>query len=331
MNLTTNYLGLELKHPFIAGASMMSQRLDGLKELEDGGASAVVLHSLFEEQITNLQGGMQTYIEEAGRGFAEVNSFFPSTFNFSHGPDQYLEHIRKAKQALNIPVIASINGIYEGTWMDYSKWMEEAGADALELNLYMVPTSGLESSFELEVRMLNIISHVVKHVKIPVAVKISPYITSLAHFARRVEQEGAKAMVLFNRFYQPDIDIENLEMSSKLELSNSSELLLRLRWAAVLRSNSDNLQLALSGGIHRVDDAVKALMSGADVLQVVSCLLQRGKGYTQELVNGLQHWLVEHEYHSIEQMRGSMSYRNCPEPEVIERANYMKVLQSFKV
>jgi dihydroorotate dehydrogenase (fumarate) len=331
MKLTTNYLGLELKNPFIAGASLMSQSLDGLKELEDGGASAIVLHSLFEEQITNQHGGMQAYIEDAGRGFAEVNSFFPSTFDFSHGPDQYLEHIRKAKETLGVPVIASINGIYEGTWMDYAKWMEDAGADALELNLYMVPTSGLESSFELEVRMLNIISHVVNHIKIPVAVKISPYISSLAHFARRVEQEGAKALVLFNRFYQPDIDIENLEMKSKLELSNSSELLLRLRWASVLSSNSDNLQLSVSGGIHSVEDAVKALMCGADSLQIVSCLLQRGKDYTQILVDALRLWLQENEYNSLEQLRGSMSYRNCPEPEVIERANYMKVLQSFKV
>ena len=331
MNLKTNYLGLELKHPFIAGASMMSQRIEDLKALEDGGAAAVVLHSLFEEQINNVHGGMQAYIEEAGRGFAEVNSFFPTTFNFAHGPDQYLEHIRKAKKALGIPVIASINGIHEGTWLDYAKWMEEAGADALELNLYMVPTSGLESGSDIENHMLKIISHVVKHVKIPVSVKISPYFASLAHFARQIEEKGAKSLVLFNRFYQPDIDIENMEMMSKLELSTSAELLPRLRWVSVLRSNSLHMQLAVSGGVHRVDDAVKALMAGADAVQLVSCLLQRGKNYTQEMEKGLQHWLVEHEYHSLEQLRGSMSYKNCPEPEVIERANYMKVLQSFKV
>jgi len=329
MKLDTNFLGIQLPHPFIAGASPLSYQIDSLKHLEDGGVSAVVLHSLFEEQISNQQNGIDSYIKGMENQYAESTSFFPSNLDFEYAPDEYLKHVQLAKESLGVPVIASINGVNLGTWVEYAKLIADAGADALELNLYSVPTSIEDSGADLEKRMLAIVEQVSHEVSIPVAVKLSPYFTSLAHFASQCEERGAKGLVLFNRFYQPDIDIEELDISNKIDLSRSADLLLRLRWLSVIRGNSANIDLAASGGVHTIEDAIKALMCGANVLQLVSVLFKRGLEQPKTLAEGLKRWLEEHEYESLLQMVGSMSYRNCPNPEAMERANYMKVLRTF--
>jgi dihydroorotate dehydrogenase (fumarate) len=329
MKLDTTYLGLKLDHPFIAGASPLSYQIDSLKHLQDGGVSAVVLHSLFEEQISNQQRGIDSFIKGMEDQYAESTSFFPASLDFEYLPEEYLKHITAAKEALDIPVIASINGINLGTWVEYAKWIVDAGADALELNLYSVPTSPEVSGTDLEKRMLAIIEQITHDVKIPVSVKLSPYFTSLANFASKCEDRGAKGLVLFNRFYQPDIDIDNLDIKNQLNLSRSSDLLLRLRWLSVLRGNSSNVDLAASGGVHTVEDAIKALMCGANVVQLVSVLFKRGLEQPKSLIESLKRWLEENEYESLLQMIGSMSYQNCPDPEAMERANYMKVLRTF--
>ena len=330
MNITTTYLGLELEHPFVAGAGPLSYHIDTLKQLEDGGASAVVLHSLFEEQITHQQDGIDQYIHDMEDTYAEATSFFPSSFEFRYGPEEYLEHLHSAKEQLKIPVIGSLNGIKEGTWGHYAQLIQQAGADALELNLYSVPTRRDESSGELESRMLRIVTSVREATNLPLAVKLSPYITSLAHFCDALSQSGADAVVLFNRFYQPDINLEELEMEPSLKLSDPSELLLRLRWLSVLRGSCPDLQLSCSGSVHSVEDGIKALMCGADSVQLVSAILQQGPKTIHGLRTALSTWLEEHEYESLGQLKGSMSLRNCPNPEALERANYMKVLQSFR-
>lgn len=329
MKLDTNYLGLQLDHPFIAGASPLSYQLDSLKHLEDGGVSAVVLHSLFEEQISNQQRGIDAFIKGMEDQYAESTSFFPSSLDFEYVPDEYLKHVSAVKEALDIPVVASINGINVGTWVEYAKWIAEAGADAIELNLYSVPTSPEESGDELEKRMLAIVEQVTRDVNIPVAIKLSPFFTSLANFAKKCEERGAKGLVLFNRFYQPDIDIENLDIRNHLDLSRSADLLTSLRWLSVVRGNSNEIDLAASGGVHTVEDAIKALMCGANVVQLVSVLFKRGMEQPKSLIESLKRWLEENEYESLVQMIGSMSYRNCPDPEAMERANYMKVLRAF--
>lgn len=329
MKLDTTYLNLHLDHPFIAGASPLSYELDSLQRIEQGGASAVVLHSLFEEQISHQQHGIDQFIKGMEDQYAESTSFFPSNLEFEYQPEEYLKHLRAAKDLLSIPVIASINGIHVGTWVDYAKWLEEAGADALELNLYSVPTSPYESGQDVENRMLDVLEMVTQRVKVPVAVKISPFFSSLSHFADQCQRRGAKGIVLFNRFLQPDIDIEELDVNPHLELSSSAELLPRLRWLSVIRGNNENLDLAATGGVHTVEDAVKALMCGATSIQLVSSLLRHGANHATTLKEGLVHWLKDHEYESYQQLLGSMSYRNCPNPEAMERANYMKVLRSF--
>jgi dihydroorotate dehydrogenase (fumarate) len=328
MDLSTTYLGLRLAHPLMPGASPMVDDLDTVKRLEDAGASAIVMRSLFEEQIVREQMGAHRNLDGHSDAFAEALSYVPPTSVFAMGPDTYLEQLRRIRAAVSVPVIASLNGTTPGGWTRYARLMEQAGAHALELNLYVIPTDPDETSASLEDRLLATVSGVVTAVQIPVAVKLSPFFTSLPSFARHLSGAGVRGAVLFNRFYQPDIDVEELDVARTLHLSDSSELLLRLRWLAVL-SGRTPLSLAASGGVHTTLDAVKALMSGAHAVQLVSALLRHGPGYLREVIDGLRSWMEEHEYESTAQLTGSMSLARCPEPSAYERANYMTLLQSF--
>jgi dihydroorotate dehydrogenase (fumarate) len=328
MDLKTTYLGLELPHPFIAGASPLGKSLDRARSVEDAGASALVLHSLFEEQFARYQAGQEAHVEQYENTYSEATSYFASTVEYHFGPDQYLEHLRSVKEALDIPVIASLNGTRPGTWVEYARNMQDAGADAIELNLYYQPNVAEESASAVEARLLDIVKAVCASMDLPVAVKLSPFFTSLPNFAEQLKLAGAKAAVLFNRFYQPDIDLDELETIPFLELSNSSELLLRLRWLAMLFGRQE-LDLSVTGGVHTFMDAAKSLMAGASTVQLVSCLLKKGPARLGELKLDLEAWMEEKEYRDLQQMIGSMSYVNAPNPESIERANYLKILQSW--
>ena len=328
MDLSTSYLGLHLAHPLMPGASPLVDDLDHVKRLEDAGASAIVMRSLFEEQIVREQMGAYRNLDGHDGASAEALSYVPPTSVDAMGPDTYLEQLRRIRAAVGVPVIASLNGTTPGGWTSYARLMEQAGAHAIELNLYVIPTDPDESAGALEDRLLAAVTSVVGSVSIPVAVKLSPFFSSLPHFARRVAAAGAKGVVLFNRFYQPDIDVEELDVARTLHLSDSSELLLRLRWLALL-SGRTPLSLAAIGGVHTSIDAVKAMMSGAHAVQLVSALLRHGPGYLREVIDGVRSWMEEHEYESTAQLTGSMSLARCPEPSAYERANYMTLLQSF--
>ena len=330
MNLQTTYLGLNLKNPVMPGASPLVDQLDNVRRLEDAGAAAIVMHSLFEEQITREQISEFYHTESAAESFSEATSYFPRMEDYALGPDRYLEQIRKIKSMVDIPVIGSLNGTSLGGWTEQAKLIEQAGADALELNVYYIATDPDEPGTSVESRTIDILQAVKDEVKIPIAVKLSPYFSSPGHFAKQLDATGAAGLVLFNRFYQPDIDIEELEAAPRLELSNSTELRLRLRWAAILHGRI-HADIAVGGGVHTVEDIVKAIMCGATVTQVVSSLLKYGPSHIGSLIQGLRHWLEDHEYESVEQMRGSMSLRNCPDPSAFERANYLRVLQLWKV
>jgi dihydroorotate dehydrogenase (fumarate) len=327
MDLSTTYLGLRLPHPFVPGASPLVDDLDTVRRLEDAGAAAIVMHSLFEEQIAREQIATARHLDTAVES-AEALTYLPDTDAFALGPEEYLEHIHKLKAVVSIPVIASLNGATEGGWLGYARLIENAGADALELNVYSLATDFTESSEMIERRTLHMLASVKRSIGIPVAVKLSPFYTSLSHFAHRLDGHGVDGIILFNRFYQPDIDVETLEVSPTLRLSDPSELLLRLRWLAIL-SGRIKASLAVTGGVHSVLDAVKAVMAGADAVQVVSTLLRHGPDHLTNLRRDLALWLEEHEYESLEQMKGSMSLLRCPNPAAHERANYMSVLQSW--
>ncbi|MBC8128485.1 MAG: dihydroorotate dehydrogenase-like protein [Gloeobacteraceae cyanobacterium ES-bin-144] len=330
MDLTTNYLGLTLKNPVMPGASPLVDQLDSVRRLEDAGAAAVVMHSLFEEQITNDQIAEFAHTENPAESFSEAVSYFPHMDDYVLGPDRYLEQIARIKESVDIPVIGSLNGISLGGWTDHARLIEQAGADALELNVYYVATDPDEPGVAVEKRTLDILQAVKESITIPVAVKLSPFFSSPGHFAKQLDALGAAGVILFNRFYQPDIDIEELEATHRLDLSNSTELRLRLRWAAILHGHL-KADIAVSGGVHTVEDIIKAIMCGANAVQVVSCLLKYGPSHIGSLINGLSHWLEDHDYESIDQMRGSMSLQHCPDPTVFERANYLRVLQLWKV
>lgn len=330
MNLATTYLGLPLKNPVMPGASPLVDQLDNVRRLEDAGAAAVVLHSLFEEQITNEQIAEFAHIENPAESFSEAMSYFPNMDDYALGPDRYLDQISRIKESVEIPVIASLNGVTKGGWIDYARLIQDAGADALELNVYYVATDPDEAGTAVENRTLDILTAVRESVTIPVATKLSPFFSSPGHFAKQLDALGTAGVILFNRFYQPDIDIEELEATPRLDLSNSTELRLRLRWAAILHGHL-KADIAVSGGVHTVEDIIKAIMCGASVVQVVSCLLKYGPSHIGSLITGLSQWLEEHEYKSVGEMRGSMSLRHCPDPSVFERANYLRVLQLWKV
>jgi dihydroorotate dehydrogenase (fumarate) len=288
------------------------------------------MHSLFEEQITKDQLAEFAHTENPAESFSEATSYFPRMEDYAFGPDRYLEQISRIKASVDIPVIGSLNGISLGGWIDHARLIEQAGADALELNVYYVATNPDESGTEVEKRTLDILEAVKASVTIPVAVKLSSYFSSPGHFAKQLDARGAAGVVMFNRFYQPDIDIEELEATHRLDLSNSTELRLRLRWAAILHGHL-KADIAVSGGVHTTEDIIKAIMCGANVVQVVSSLLKYGPSHIGSLIAGLRNWLEDHEYESVDQMRGSMSLKNCPDPSVFERANYLRVLQLWKV
>jgi dihydroorotate dehydrogenase (fumarate) len=318
------------------GACPLVDDLDAVRRLEDAGAAAIVMHSLFEEQLLHEE--MCSMHLDLHEGlYPESLSFLPMRGGFdmdvdqiiSLGPDQYLSQLRRIKEAVGIPVIASLNGTTPGGWTEYSRLIEQAGADALELNVYYVATDPAETAEQVESRVLDIVRSVRRIVRIPIAVKISPFYTSLAHLATQVGELGAEGLVLFNRFYQPDLDLEQLEAVPKLHFSDSSELLLRLRWLAILAGNFTG-SLAASGGVHTSHDALKAVMAGADAVQVVSALLQHGPEYLRILREGMAQWLEQHEYDSLRQLQRSMSLQRCPDPQAFERGNYVRVLQSWR-
>lgn len=330
MNLETKYLGLNLKNPVMPGASPLVDQIDNIRRLEDAGAAAIVMHSLFEEQITKQQISEFYHTESYAESSSEAASYFPQMEDYALGPDRYLEQISQIKEMCGIPVIGSLNGVSLGGWTNHAKLIEQAGADALELNVYYIATDPDEPGTSVESRTMYILQAVLDAVKIPVSVKLSPYFSSPGHFAKQLDALGARGLVLFNRFYQPDIDIEELEAAPRLELSNSTELRLRLRWAAILHGHL-KADLAIGGGVHSAEDIIKAIMCGANVVQVVSSLLKYGPSHIGALIHGLSRWLEEHDYESIDQMRGCMSLKKCPDPSAFERANYLRVLQLWKV
>ena len=329
MDLSTRYLGLELSHPLMPGASPMVDDLDTVKRLEDAGASAIVMHSLFEEQISREQVTAFRHTESHEQSFAEALSFFPTSDVFALGPHEYLEQLRRIKEAVKVPVIASLNGYSLGGWLEYAALMQTAGADALELNVYQLATDPDESAETVEARTIDMVKAVREAVKLPLAVKLSPFYTALGHFAQRLDEAGVNGLVLFNRFYQPEIDIEELKVRRALHLSRSSELPLRQRWLAIL-SGRLRASLAVSGGVHTVVDVIQSVMTGAHAVQIVSALLQRGPDHLAVLRQELTQWLEEHEYDSLRQMQGSMNLESCPDPRVYERANYMMMLQGWR-
>jgi dihydroorotate dehydrogenase (fumarate) len=329
MDLSARYLGLELENPFVVGASPLADDVDEARRLEDAGASAIVMRSLFEEQIVREQVAAFLHTEMHGESFAEALSYFPSPSRFVFGPEEYLDHLRRLKEALHIPVIASLNGTSPGGWMDYPPLMEKMGADALEVNLYPLALDPEVSGLALEESSLQAIREVRRSVRIPVAVKLSPFYSSLANFAQRLDAEGVNGLVMFNRFYQPDIDVENLQVRETLQLSSAAELPLRLRWVAAL-CGKVRASLAVTGGVHNAADVLKSVMAGADAVQLVSALLRHGPARLKGLRAELEQWMTEHEWTSLKQMKGNMSLARCPDPAVYERANYMLILQGWR-
>ncbi len=330
MNLQTQYLGFELKHPIIAGASPLPDDLDKVRALEDGGIAAITMYSLFEEQITQNIVGSEAHIGNYENSFSEAASYFPEVDLLERGVDVYLDQVQKVKAAVDVPVIGSLNGTREGEWVNYASLIESAGADALELNLYFLPTEMEESAAELEDRCIRIVQAVDARIQVPLAVKISPFFTALPHFAKRLAAAGADSLVCFNRFYQPDIDVDELDIRPMIDLSHSQELRLRLRWLAFLSGRIDT-QLVVSGGVHNGIDVAKALMAGADAVQIVSSLLINGPEQVKSMLDELCKWMEKKGYNSIDELRGCMNYLRCPDPEALERANYMRVLKSWRV
>jgi dihydroorotate dehydrogenase (fumarate) len=331
MKLDVNYLGLKLKSPLMLGASPLTDQLDYVKKFEDAGAAAIVLRSLFEEQIEMEERAFHFHVESHADSSAEASSgFLPKFTDFAFDSERYLDHIRKIKESVKVPVIGSLNGITSGGWEHYSKLIEEAGADALELNFYDLPTEPNNSCLEVEQRYIEILKNIRMMVKIPLSIKLSPFFSSLPHFVHQLTAAGADGLVLFNRLYQPEIDIENLQVKPSLYLSDSSELPLRLRWLAILEPHFKG-SMAVAGGVHTIADVIKAIMAGATTTQMVSALMKNGPVHFARLESELKKWLVEHEYESIDQLRGSMSLRTCPDPSAFGRTNYMKILHGWNV
>jgi len=328
IDLSTTYLGLKLRNPLVASSSPMCEDVGNIRRMEDAGAGAVVLHSLFEEQIALESDELDESIARGSELSPEAITQFPELRNRVMGPDQYLSHIVKCKQAVRIPVIASLNGTTNGGWLSYAKQMEQAGADALELNIYYIPVDPDRTGEQVEQQYVDLVKAVKSEVRIPVAVKLGPFFSSMANMARKLDAAGANGLVLFNRFYQPDYDLEQLEVVPNLILSNSHELFLRLHWIAVIYG-SIKADMALTGGVHTATDVVKSMMAGARVAMMTSALLKRGISYLDTLSTELLIWMGEHEYDSIRQMQGSMSRNAVPQPGAFERANYMKVLGSY--
>lgn len=329
MDLTTKYLGLRLNNPIVPSASPLSYSVDSMKRLEDAGAAAVVMYSLFEEQITHEQAELNHYLSYGTESYAEALTYFPEAEDYNVGPEEYVELVRKAKEALSIPVIGSLNGISSGGWISYAKKIEEAGADALELNIYYIPTDPKLTSQEVEERYLDILQTVKRSISIPVAMKLSPFFSAMGNMAHRLDAAGVNGLVLFNRFYQPDINLEELEVQANVILSTPQALRLPLRWIAILHGRL-KADLAATSGIHTAEDVLKVIMAGADVTMMCSALLKHGPQHIATVLSDIRNWMLEHEYVSISQMKGSMSQKSVADPSAFERANYMKALHSFK-
>lgn len=327
-DLSTTYLGLRLTSPVVASASPLTGELDSLLELERHGAGAAVLPSLFEEQIEHEQLDVHELLEYATDSFGEALTWFPELDDYNTGPDAYLEHLARAKAALRIPVIASLNGVSSGGWLRYARLCEEAGADALELNVYAVETDAEAPASQVEARTVALVREVRAAVAIPLAVKVAPFYSAFAHMATQLEEAGADGLVLFNRFVQPDIDLDTLTITPRLVLSTATELRLPLRWIAILRGRV-GLSLAGTSGVHDWEGALKLLLAGADVAMVASAVLARGPGVVAEIITGVSEWMIEREYESVEQLKGSMSQTSGPDPAAFERGNYMRALVSY--
>jgi dihydroorotate dehydrogenase (fumarate) len=328
MTLTTPYLGLKLAHPFILGASPVTGHLDNVRRAEDGGCAAIVMHSLFEEQVAETAAGKQPGFEQAAREFLSTLSHFSRPERFPLGPEEYLEQLRRIKAAVSVPVIGSLNGVGSDGWLTYARLIEEAGADALELNVYYLSTSIRESSADIEARIESLVRKLKGLIRIPIAVKLSPFFTAFGALAVRLEAAGAGGLVFFNRYYQPDVDIDTLETLPNLHLSTSAELLLRLRWLGIL-SEHVKISLAVTGGVHSVMDGIKAVLSGAHAVQMVSAVLQQGPQHFREMEQGLSSWMTRHKYDSIEAFRGSLNLSRWGDPMHFERVGYFQMLHSW--
>ena len=328
IDLSTRYLGMPLKHPIVASASPLTGSIDSLKRLEDAGIAAVVLPSLFEEQIEHEEMSTHNLMLYGAELSPEARGFFPEQQHYNTGPDRYLTLIADARKALSVPVIASLNGYTPGGWTAMAKQLEQAGANAIELNVYFLATKLDDSSAAVEARYIDLVQSVARQVKIPIAVKVAPYFSAMANMASRLAQAGAAGLVLFNRFLQPDIELDELQVAPHLMLSTSDELRLALRWIAILHGRVAT-SLAATGGAHTPEDVLKLLLAGADCVMLASSLLKKGPSHVGTLVRGVTDWLVEREYSSVEQMKGSLSQQACPDPDAFERANYMKALTSY--
>ena len=330
MDLTTNYLGLKLRSPLVPSAAQpLTENVDNIKRMEDAGAAAIVMHSLFEEQLSQERRQLYENLTQGTESFAEAQTFFPEPSEFHVGPELYLQNIAQAKKSVKIPIIASLNGSTPGGWVRYAKEIEQAGADGIELNVYWIPADPTLTSTQVEDTYVEILRSVKAQVTIPVAMKLSPFFTSFANMAKRLDDAGADGLTLFNRFYQPDIDLELLEVTPNILLSTPMAMRLPLRWIAILRGQV-GASLAATSGIHRATDAVKMLMVGADVTMLCSTLLRNGIKHITTLENELSAWLEEHEYDSVQQLQGSLSQKNCPDPAEFERAQYMRAIASYQ-
>jgi dihydroorotate dehydrogenase (fumarate) len=328
MDLRTTYMGLSLKHPIVASASPLSEKLDNIKRMEDAGAAAVVMFSLFEEQIKRENAAIEHLITAGTNSFAESLSYFPDFEDYETGPEEYLKLLRQATESVDIPVIGSLNGVTNEGWVDTARMMQEAGASGIELNIYYIPANLYITGRDVEQRYLDILKAVKGSVSIPVALKLSPFFSGMGNMARQFDEAGADALVLFNRFYQPDFDLEKLDVMVNLELSTPSEIRLPLLWIAVLYGRI-NASLAATRGVHSPTEAIKYLMAGADAVMTTSALLRHGIGFLTTLVDGLRSWMEDREYESVQQMKGSMSQINCLDPGAFERANYIKIIESY--
>ncbi|MHB1085096.1 MAG: dihydroorotate dehydrogenase-like protein [Thiobacillus sp.] len=328
IDLSTDYLGIKLKNPLVPSASPLSKNLDTALRLEDAGAAALVMNSLFEEELQAEDAMVARFLVQADLGHSETNGFMPDDGKFQGGLEHYLTHLDQLKQRLDIPVVASLNGVSSSGWVELGSALEQAGADALELNVYHVAADMHIPGEAVEARYIELLTDLRKVVSLPIVMKLSPYFSSLPHFVQQLETAGAQGVALFNRFYQPDIDLEALHMADQLHLSSRDEALLRIRWIAILHGRT-RLTLAATGGVHSQDEALKLLLAGADVVHLASCLLQHGPDKLTEILASMQHWMEEKEYESVAQMKGSMSQKNLPDPSVMARASYLRVLDSF--
>lgn len=329
MDLRTHYLGLHLRTPLVASAGPLSEDIGNIRKLEDAGISAVVLYSLFEEQITKERLDLNRHLDAGTNSYAEALSYFPEPSQYRVGPEEYLDHVRRAKEAVAIPIIASLNGSTDGGWVAHARDLQDAGADAIELNIYSIATDPDRTAADIEQSYIDVVHNVASVVTIPIAVKISPFFSGLANVAMRMEAAGARGLVLFNRFYQPDIDLEELEVVPNLLLSTPQAMRLPLRWIAILRGQR-GLSLAATSGVHWAHDVLKLLMVGADATMLCSTLLKHGIDTVKTIEQGVVEWMEKHEYESVRQMQGSMSQRSCPNPTAFERAQYIRTLQSYR-